>query len=640
MVTVVSKFLLLVALLGGIENAASKGEKNIPLVSRSVHFSSHSLIVEESETLPSFRSNKSGKVFIEEIDYEPSYKSKKSGKFAKSGSGNSGKNYEKSDSGKNSKSSKIDNYLHVDGDLTVEYEIVENNGSKSSKNGPNAPDFEFIGSENKSWKSTKDERGYGSDGVKSAKYDKDGSDGVKSAKYSKDSESNNKDMKSSKGEVRSVPAPTMKPGSPPPTEEGTFGVGVPAYSLLYNIASKKEPKAEEVNELKEATRTYLDDYFIDEFDSDDFTIYSQFINDIEEFTTSGNVQVVVSYDSIVRFGQLSLIKPMPKQLGSTIEEAFTGQEMIQYEDWLKKMLPNENIFVGSNVQYYKEDGVPDTSRIGVAGIAASAAAITLLVAGVVLYKSKSNDTESDFDKLDKSPGDMTVAGETFAGETFDGAVSVSASSLDYIRRINDEEDGTKIQNLGSIPGTDDADSVNPIWNDAEENEDRGSIFRLAPSKFFSAFRSSTKSAPRTSSDDRFQDNIMPDFSSEDDASQMSDSELSQFVANQTSNGHALEIKSILSQDSVDENTTDDLSVRDNSSRRLRTVAEIEALLSSELKDDNSGSGSRTSRSIIRTQLEMGRPRTVEEIESLLTAEDDDSVVELPVSDEGASIEEC
>ena len=452
-------------------------------------------------------------------------------------------------------------------------------------------------------------------------------------------------------EVRNLPAPTMKPGSPPPTEEGTFGVGVPAYSLLYKIASKKEPKAEELNELKEATRKYLDDYFIDEFDSDDYTIYSQFINDIEEFTTSGNVQVVVSYDSIVRFGQLSLIKPMPKQLGSAIEEAFTGLEMIQYEDWLKKMLPNENIFNGSKVQYYKGDGVPDTSRIGVAGIAASAAAITLLVAGVVLYKSKSNDTESDFDKLDKSPGDMTVAGETFAGETFDGVVSVSASSLDYIRRINDEEDGTKIQNLGSIPGTDDADSVNPTLNDPEENEDRGSIFRLAPSKIFSAFRNSTKSAPRTSSfqdvalqaptsGDRFQDNIMPDSSSEDDASQMSDSELSQFVANQTSSGHTLEIKSILSQDSVDENITDDLSVRDNSSRRLRTVAEIEALLSSELKDDNSGSGSRTSRSNIQTQLKMGRPRTVEEIESLLTAEDDDSVVELPVSDEGASIEEC
>lgn len=415
---------------------------------------------------------------------------------------------------------------------------------------------------------------------------------------------------------------------------------------MYKLASKSEPTTEELVALEAATESYLDGFFTSEFDEDDFTTYSQFITDMNEVTQNRENQVVVSYDSIVRFGQLSLIKPMPEQLGSSVQESFTGLRMIQYEDWLTKTLPEGNVFVGSKVQYYDGDGVWDTSRIGVAGIAASAAALTLLVAGVVLYKSKKgNDRESDNEKLNKPPSDMTIAGETYTGETYDGTGSATAGSVDCVGRVDDEEEGTDEDNVGLIPETDDSDSVEPTWNENGATLGRGGIFRLSPRKIFSAFKSSAKSPPRTSSFEdvalqapayggRYQDNIMPKpSSSDDDRSQMSDSELSQFVANQTSGGHTLEIKSILSQDSADENNTGDLSVRDNSSRRMRTVAEIEAMLSSELNDD---SGSRSFRSI-----DSSRPRTVEEIESLLTADDDDSVVELPISEgQAGTIEEC
>lgn len=426
-------------------------------------------------------------------------------------------------------------------------------------------------------------------------------------------------------------APTMAPlGTSPPTEDGTFGVGVPIYSLVYKLTSSTEPSTEDLIALKEATGSYLGGYFTDEFEEDDFTIYSQFINDIDGFTENTDTQVVVSYDSIVRFGQLSLIKPMPVQLGSSIEEAFSGLRMIQYEDYLKETLPEDNVFYGSKCQYYRGDGVSDKPSLG--WLIGASASMTVLLAGLVLYNSRSDERESDIDKLNKSPGDMTIAGETFAGETYDCTGSVSAASAGYIARINDEEEGTE-ESDGSRE-SDDSDSVK-------------AIFRLAPRKMFSVFKSSAKSAPKTSSfedvalqapayGDRYEDNIMPDpSSSEDDESQMSDSELSQFVANQTSGAHTLEIKSILSQDSMDENTTGDLSVRDNSSRRLRTVAEIEALLSSELKDENSNSGSRSSRSIV-----SNRPRTVEEIETLLTADDDDSIVELSISDESGTNDEC
>ena len=454
-----------------------------------------------------------------------------------------------------------------------------------------------------------------------------------------------------------APEPTV---SPRPTEVGSFGVGVPFYSLTYSTISKNEPTTEEMNELETATSAYLSDFFFDEFNEDDFTIYEEFITDVVDSTASKDVPVVVDYRSVARFDQLSTITPTSMQLGSAVEEAFTGLHMTEYEDWLKEMLPSSNVFVGSKVQFYEGHAVPDTVRfgIGVTGIAASAVAFTLLVAGAVLLKKSKPDGRRGFgsenDKLNKAPpSDVTVAGETYAGETYDGTASVSARSMDYARGCNDEEEGTKIKNLGSIPESHDSDS-----DDAEENGDKSHIFRrgIVPRKILNAFRGSVKSAPKTASFEdvalqaptsgsRYQDHVMSDpSSSEDDASQMSDSELSQFVAEQVNNknsgGHRLEIKSLLSQDSNDENNGD-LSVRDNSSRRLRTVAEIEAMLSSELKVDNDIPGSRTPGSNIEIQLKTSRPRTVEEIESLLTMDDDESVLEYPYSsDEDVSIEEC
>ena len=467
------------------------------------------------------------------------------------------------------------------------------------------------------------------------------------------------------------PSPTTEPApampTPHPTQAGSFGVGVPIFSLAFKLMNKAEPKVEELNHLDDATETYLYDFFFDEFEEDDFTVFEQFVTEILGFSAGKNMPVVVDFDSIASFDQLSLITPTPVQLASAIEEAFTGLNMVKYEDWLKETLPSNNIFVGSEVQYYQGDkSVPDKSRrgIGATGIAASAVAFTLLVAGAVLYKSKSNGRRGESDKLNKASGDMTVAGETFAGETYDGTVSVSASSVDYVRRYTDEEEGPKTDNLGSIPESHDADSVKPVWSDdADEIEDESKSYGrgIPPHQTRSAFRGSITSAPRTASFEdvalqaptyggEFQDEVMPDpSSSEDDASQMSDSELSQFVAstthvvNQTVGGHTLEIKSLLSLDSMDENAssgTSDLSVRDNSSRRLRTVAEIEALLSSDLKDDKNSSGSGGTTSVIQDQNQTSRPRTVEEIESLLTADDDDdTIVELPFSDEDESIME-
>jgi len=486
----------------------------------------------------------------------------------------------------------------------------------------------------------------------------------------------------------SEPAPTFSPApfepvstnTDEPTMLGSFSVEIPIFSLAFKLLNDDEPKTAEFRELEDATGKYLSEYFFDEFENDGFTVLDSFITDISNFSYSKDMPVVVDFKSFARFSDVSTIKPTPEQLDSAVAEAFTGLNMIKYEDRLGDLLPSNNIFAGSKVQYYQGDAVPDKVRagIGATGIAASAVAFTLLVAGFVIYKRKSDDREGGTNKMNKSPGDMTVAGETFAGETYDGTASVSAASLDYSRRYNDEEDGTKLNNLGSILENDDAHSVKPTWSskadEANENEkekvqDEDMSGSLAVNDTRSAFRvSSIASAPRTPGEmifqnramstsfeevalqapthGGFQDSIMPDPStSEDDASQMSESELSQFVTtrridDQNSGSHTLEIKSLLSMDSVEEDSpsiSGSLYVRDNSTRRLRTVAEIEALLSSDLNSADTNPTSKTYKIDKQVEQKQNRPRTVEEIESLLTADDDDTITELPFSDEDESI---
>jgi hypothetical protein len=124
----------------------------------------------------------------------------------------------------------------------------------------------------------------------------------------------------------------------------------------------------------------------------------------------------------------------------------------------------------------------------------------------------------------------------------------------------------------------------------------------------------------------------------DEASQISESEVSQFVEStshqQPRPATTNEIASLLSFDSaegdchsVDSQIQSKAHDNESVSRRPRTVAEIEALLSSSLDDDlvdtpdNIADLPEAEESIIPAH----RPRTVEEIESLLSADfDDDS----------------
>jgi hypothetical protein len=380
-------------------------------------------------------------------------------------------------------------------------------------------------------------------------------------------------------------------------------------------------------------------------------------------------------------------------LNEALEMSFSGENLVEYQSRLNNISPG-NLFRGAQV-FFSEPVTRvvkrNSGKSGV-GIAAGAVAFTLLAAGLVLYKRRM-DTEEDAGKdMNKAPaGDITVAGETYAGETCDGSASVDAASLEAYR-YRDEEEGGKPLTLGTIPETfDDASHTAAFWGASpmyDDDEEQGCEDDEAESvEFVRSFIESSDRVIRTlgtvgstvsdgSMSTRSQTDCdtdagkiaemqsfeeialqepscqtgpllgyeqggtrrSPIVEESDGASQISESEVSQFVEStshqQPRPATTNEIASLLSFDSAegDWNSADSQiqsKAHDNDngsvSRRPRTVAEIEALLSSNLDDDLVDTPDiiddipEAEESINPTN----RPRTVSEIESLLSADFDD-----------------
>jgi hypothetical protein len=324
---------------------------------------------------------------------------------------------------------------------------------------------------------------------------------------------------------------------------------------------------------------------------------------------------------------------------------------LDYEVFLNDELPEGNIFIGSTVIFLQDEGGgqdPDTrSGVAATGIAAAAVAFTLLVAGIVIYKRRQDRKDPETDKLNKPSGDATIAGETFTGETYDGTVSISAASMEFIRRYRDEDETSKtVSNLGTIHESEDGDQMQQSWGvsgqSGTELEDEEAKINPSAQDVAQQPSEAFRDGGRMSSFEEvalqsFPNNIMQSsFSSSSDDSQSRGSSFEHSLGKL----HTTGFLSTLSYDSMDGKTpsiASALSVRDNSTRRPRTVSEIEALLSADVGkgDDDTvasdASGADPSR-------RSSRPRTVEEIENLLHADlADDSTLELPFSDEDDTI---
>ena len=434
--------------------------------------------------------------------------------------------------------------------------------------------------------------------------------------------------------------------------------------------------------MTDVTRLYLEQFMFNEFSQSSFTFLDDFVTRMVTSTFVTGAPYVIDYSATARFNPFSTVFPSKKQLDEAIVIAFSGADLQEYISRLKN-LPASNVFKGANVLFANQNA-PVTQKTGnnTATIAAASVAAALLAAGAVIYKRRSQLDQLEGKNLEKGRGDVTLAGGTVAGETYDGTVSVaSIERHSRYRDDDDDDDGTKGHSLlGTIEeGDDDDHSVRPnlgtnlsyvedfegqtqeinfqdesgvpddikfslnALDDASEtvasNGYRG-IRRVATegSSVVSPTVTSYHGFSNAHSFDEMalqgmshmESNQMPDV---DESSHERATELEQVDRQEDpARSESPEIASLLSHDSMDEEslaqTVSSSHSAMSSSRRPRTIAEIEALLSAETNEADEESQTFTSRSrsfgnSSSSIVTPSRPRTVEEIESLLTAGFDD-----------------
>lgn len=431
--------------------------------------------------------------------------------------------------------------------------------------------------------------------------------------------------------------------------------------------AKRQATRAELAELTDATRLYLEEFMFEEFAGSSFTFLDDFITRMVTSTyLSGNSPYVVDYTSTARFSPFSSVTPSAEQLNEALTIAFTGDNLAEYNDRLEK-LPADNVFQGA-VAYF---GAPATQvsekpKSNASTIAAAAVAATILAAGVMIYRRRMNDDEFSGKDLDKGRSDSTVAGETFTGETYEGSASASIASHEHTNRYKDngaESESRRAAVLGTIEEDEDDNSVRPTWGanlsydewDSQNNLENKGSFESSVNLQSGSNSISTKS---TSSDDRslrrvntegssvaaspvsngiassqsFDEMALQGFKRGDNVKSVQKQEGSEIP--ESGSGDSQDIAETKSEEKslLDvlrqvplERTMSSSSSR-SSGRRPRTVEEIEAMLSAD--DDEESQGLATlSRSFSNGKAASGpaRPRTVEEIESLLTAGIDDDL---------------
>jgi len=443
--------------------------------------------------------------------------------------------------------------------------------------------------------------------------------------------------------------------TPAPTDEDSVAVPVSPFMLEYDPVTRPALSSE-VELLHDLTRRYLERFVRQEFSQTTMTTIDDFILTQTSSRYTMDAPFEMNFEGTGRINPLSMVFPSTAQLDSVVEIAFTGENLDAYETELMS-LPQGNIFRGANVGFNADPAtrVSRSTGTNAAAIAAGAIAATLLAAGFVLYRKRRQEEIVLAEKGQrKAPGDITLAGETFAGETHDETSTVDMISVDNGYRRKDEEDG--METMAHLqPITERIDDMPMLRGWRHDYMESGAL-RIRPGRSqylhqkMSDSDESSESSVEEMDDEQGEvsalvketlsykevalqgpaHNAETDEASKgnDEASQYSESEVSHFVENTDTTEGQEQIQSFLSYDSLDNgksmsnfsDTTEQSSVL--KIRSPRTVDEIEALLSADT-DDSDGGGSLMdnipSLGSESSSVTSRRPRTVEEIESLLSS---------------------
>ncbi|CAJ1939668.1 unnamed protein product [Cylindrotheca closterium] len=222
-----------------------------------------------------------------------------------------------------------------------------------------------------------------------------------------------------------------------PTSMDSFAVRPAPYALYYTFDNDSVGDAtiDQFNELADLTRTFLDEYFTDKYGQTSIIELDDFLTFLTRSDATTRPAMAV-YRSVARFNPRSIFYPPRSEIESEIELAFT--EPASQLAYLKKLsddLPTGNPFkTVASIRYGEpadSDSVAASSVSGfaTAGIAAAAAGVVVLVAGLALLSRNRNGGDEDASvesfppKAYKKSSAGSVAGETCAGTTWRSTVN-------------------------------------------------------------------------------------------------------------------------------------------------------------------------------------------------------------------------
>lgn len=182
-------------------------------------------------------------------------------------------------------------------------------------------------------------------------------------------------------------------------------------------------------ELESATIGYLEEYLELTYNADDTILFESVEIEATARRTGGSEGTpFVDFEASVAFMENSPNIPSSEEIGQTISEALSGRNLATYLFTLAQRLSAGSPFLTTTlVTVYMPDAVmtgsgrvvTQSSGMSAAAIigAASAGAVTLAIAGFVLFKAKKENSDNMSKFMKGYPGGMTVAGDTCATST-------------------------------------------------------------------------------------------------------------------------------------------------------------------------------------------------------------------------------
>jgi hypothetical protein len=227
------------------------------------------------------------------------------------------------------------------------------------------------------------------------------------------------------------PPSVTTPTTPSPTSENSIAIKAQPFALTY-APSSNVPSTVDFAQLAEVTRLYMEEFMINEFEGTSLTNLDDFLTFMVRNEFEAGEPVLTEYESTGLFNPSSIFLPTIRELNQLISEAFNNENLPEYLQRVRN-LPRSNPFSDTDeIEFSEVDGSSssrsqDTSGSFVrAGVAAAAAGVVVLAAGLAMMRSYSRGGEVDGDDTispltaKKLRGDSTVAEET-CGMSLDGS---------------------------------------------------------------------------------------------------------------------------------------------------------------------------------------------------------------------------